>query len=460
MPDYTHTTRGQAIAALAAKLGDPLHAFWPATEKVAALNEALRIFNAATGHDRARGSFQTIDGVVLYQLPALLQDATSILLRQQTLHDTDIVPEVKQQLMESAQATDQFTLAQIVGALQRARDQFIADTGIVISDIAIPVDAASNGYIDLPSDAIAIRRAVWHAGNGRYTTLGPSDERMALASTSHFLTRSTPRSYIQTATAPLELRLIPAPAYSGTLELLLLRNGAPFDPTQVASILLGIPDDYAWVPKYRAIATLMLDDESFDPERAELADNLYHFGCALAIEEKVILNAEIDGTVTRPGALHLLDRTRNGWQGREHKRPDTLVIASPDAVLLADTPDGPHSVTLDVVRNMRIPADDSKFVQVPAEQLDTIYLLAQWICLFKNRGETGAKQMFEQAMTGVKSYSDRRRGSSKAFDSILSTASAESRAFPVEQLPLQSSAISADVRAERNARRRERRLPS
>jgi len=171
-------TFGSLVTALSARLYDQtpgyLFQFWPQAELRIYLKEALRTWQSATMWSRQRDTFPASAGVLWYDLTSSLVGGS---LRQ-TVTDLDLVTSVQYRLLEPPGVpwvgADQFTLADVLGALQRRRDQFLSDTGCFLTH-STPGGGA--GRLSLSSDVIDIRRLAWRdTASGRYTMLTREDE--------------------------------------------------------------------------------------------------------------------------------------------------------------------------------------------------------------------------------------------------------------------------------------------
>jgi hypothetical protein len=460
MTDYAHTTRATATALVSARLGDDSNTQHVAAEVAAALNESLRLFNVMTGHDRVRGVFPLTEGEPLYLLPSVLRDAAAELVRGQTVTDADLVAEVRFHLVETT-ATDQFSTARIVSALQQRRDRMLAETACVVSRVSVAVDSADAGMVELPTDIIAIRRAVLHCGARSYN-LSRTGEQMAAATAPSFEAAGAPRMYSVAASGSNQLRIIPAPPTVGTLELIVVTAGATFDQSQLTSTLLGVPDDLAAGVKWGAIADLINDEESSDSARASLAEGIYTAHVIAATNAPVVLGAALSGVYTRPAAIAQTDRVQRGWQSARRGRVRTLSVVGPDAVIVTPVPDSsPQSVTMDVVRAMRLPLLDGDYLQIAREHLEPVLALTQWLLLFKVYESSTAQPLLDQFLAGARSYAARRRASCRALDTLWRISHKqeveqplEEDAAPVDSFTGEEADDPGEVLAERNARRR------
>ena len=459
MADYTHTTRADAVAAISQRLGDPTGNHWTPPQVRVALVDALRMLNVLTGHDRARGTFQTTEGEPLYLLPTTLQDGSGDYLRAQTVADTTLVDEVKYLLAETT-ATDQFSSAQIVTALQRSRDELLSASTVVVGRTTIAVDPSGNGLVDLPETVIAVRRAVWIGADGRYSSLFIDDDQSGSIIGRQFTSRGRPSTWSVAATAPNTLRLNPPPSAAGTLELIVVSAGAVFDTTGAASTPVGVPDDLAWVLKMMTTRQLLGDDESYDAARMAAVGQLADMGMEVARNLVVTMNVELAGYPVVPAAISKTDSFRDGWQGRKRGAPALLSIVGPDAVMVTPIPDaGPYAVTMDVVRRMRVPATDADHLQVGREHLDIVYGIAQALLLLKTSDLDASGQLLSGAFRSARRYASRMEATSYAIAAMRKISRKDIDAAPLESDDDQRFNNDPQQRQEetlleRNARRR------
>ena len=95
-------------------------------------------------------------------------------------------------------------------------------------------------------------------------------------------------------------------------------------------------------------------------------------------------------------------------------------------------PTGPYSVTLDLVTNANIPANNGAYVQLGQEQLDAILDEAQHLAAFKMGGNEFAQTMPLHANfvreAGI--YNDRLRGTSTYLDATQAQSQKEAAKAP------------------------------
>jgi len=171
----TGLTLVEATDALAARLNDPNHVRYLQAELSAYMIESLRVWNALTGAFRDTGVFTTTPGVPFYDVAAQLPA-----LRGYTVTDREIVSLIQYQLLEPATptawtGTDMFTLEDIRGALQRRRDQFLFETGMVLGRVTQGLPPTPGGRKLLPQEVLTIRRAAWQTTDGEVMPLHRED---------------------------------------------------------------------------------------------------------------------------------------------------------------------------------------------------------------------------------------------------------------------------------------------
>ncbi len=358
----------QAITEISYRLGDVSGVHWTPTELTRYLLEALRIWNAVTLSARDRGTFTAVAATPFYDLPSLLTDGSSTLMRAYTLKDQDLVLDLEYVLQEPPNAsawsgTAMFSLPVLTAALQRRRDQFLWETAAVVTrEVTTPTPDA-NGRVALSSDVIQLRRAAW--GTAPALSVLFRDDEWALNAynrtwtTAVAASSATPKAFSVGVAPPLTVQLAPPPTGIGTLDALSVTLGATLNPA--TGVLLGVPDDFAWVTKWGAARDLLAaPGPANDPARAGIASQLWDFGVKAAKVMAVVLDGQVNGTLVRVTGVADADRYLRGWQNGTGT-PTRVLVASPNLVGLAPVPDGggPYTITLDVVRNQPIPANAS-----------------------------------------------------------------------------------------------------
>lgn len=393
---YGYITFAQAKAQLAERLGDSSFIHWSNTELGLYIIEALTTWQALTGYWRDRGIFPLTPGVPFYDLPTLLTDSGGNLMLQMAVTDAQVVPLIEYHLLEPPTipytGTTQFNLAEITGALQTNRDNFLVETGAVVTHSVVPVPGAPIGRFPVDDHVIDVRRCAWlpnvPGSNLAHLPLWMSDEFSAGATIPGWnLNPDTPESYSIVGPPPLQVQLIPPPIDSGQIDLLSVDSGAALDPT--IGVALGIPTNYVWAVKWGALADLLSQDgEPRDDFRANYCRQRYDEACELARKMPVILTTALDEVQVLPSAVADLDALRPDWAASTGV-PDSVGIAGQNLVAVAPPPDAlaPYSFRADVVRNAVVPIVGGDFIQIGREYIDEIINEAHHLALFKDGGQ-------------------------------------------------------------------------
>jgi hypothetical protein len=393
---YSHTSYLQLRQALAARLGDSGNVFWTDAELGRYTLEALRTWGLYATYWRSRGIFATQQNVAFYDVTSTSGSSAQMsALLGGSLRDTDLITDICYALMEiqpsgnplAWNGTSQFLLTDLTTALTRRRDQFLAETGAVLANQVIPSGVPVDGRVFVPDTTIDIRRAAWKDDTNAIFTLPRVDElQLDYAMTGWNINRGTPNFWTTIASPPLIVQLAPPPLASGSLDLLTVSSGVTLDGS---GVLLGIPDDFAPVLKWGALADLLgKDGEARDPDRAAYCELRWQQGVELARINPTVIRAEIQGVENIVDDLWALDRALPGWQSQSNASQPTVVgTAGRNMVALANMPDANgYSVTLDVVQKSIVPSVDADSLQVGREVLNVLLDYAEHLAAFKMQG--------------------------------------------------------------------------
>jgi hypothetical protein len=385
---YATTRLSEAIRAVAARLEDPTYVRWAEAELQTYVIEALRVWGALT-----RSFRQSI--VIPDDLTSRYLDLPTVAptVLGQTVTDRDLVSEIEYHLLEPQGYTTwagsaQFTLTQIVEALQRRRDRFLLETGLIATWHTLAISSPTIGRLALPEAIMTVRHVGWNSADPSLPScaLLRSDEWDFGSFAPDWIQNPTdlPSAYSVSVTPPLQLQIAPPPMVSGLLDMISIDRGAVLAPS--APTILGVPDDWAWAIKYGALADLLGQDGlSSDLARAAYCEARWRQGVQLASAAPVVLTARINDQTAYLGSVGDADVYRPFWRS-ELGSPDTVLLAGSN--LLTLTPCNPTGViassTLDVVRKTPVPQTLVDYLQIGPELLDPLYDYAQATALFKD----------------------------------------------------------------------------
>ncbi len=388
---YTHTTFVALKTQLSARLSDKNGAFWIPDELGDYIIEAMRVFGTLTGFWRGQGALTTSAGVSIRDITKASGNLTAML--GYTVTDRSLVKTIQYHFLEPASGnswagTSMYTLDDVTRALQQRRDQFLAETGVVITSGNTVLSGPPDSRVALADTIIDIRRLLWfRTSDSTAHHLWREDEHNMTAFDQSWGTAGNPPiAYSVSATPPITVQLMPPASVAGILTHHHVAAGAALDPTASQGVILGIPDDLAWVIKWGAMADLLSHGgEARDP-RAEFCEKMFKMGVAAARDMKTLIHADIGGTPILPDSVHNLDAYRTNWSNGVQGTPDLVATQGQNFILMSPTPDGAHTVTLDVVRKADIPTSDADNIEMGREDLNGILDYAEHLAAFKIGG--------------------------------------------------------------------------
>lgn len=435
---YQHITWAGLKNALALRLTDTNKLYWVDGELGLYLAETLRTWNVLTGFYRDSGTLNTTAAVPFYDLTVLVNGDGDQLLSY-TVNDQALVQYIQYHFLEpstgnSWTGSEQFTLADITNAIQKRRDQLLADTGCVVTRTSGIVLGANTARVFLSDQIVAIRRLAFiDATVGAVYPLIPTDIlSQRNFSAEGLYTPGIPYTYSSASARPTEIIMVPPNNQPGTLDLVAVQTGAVLDPT--IGVLLGIPDDYTWVVKWGAMADLLAKDgPARDHARSADCERRYQLGVELIKIAPTVVNAEINGVSLDTDSLTNMDSYNPSWQ-TSTGFPDSIA-AIRVLTALSPCPDNIYSISFDVVSKAPIPAgilaqttaNDTDYVQIGREQIDAILDYAEYLAAFKMGGDElrstvkGAENFFNAALA----YNERLTAMNPNILTLMGQASAD-----------------------------------
>ena len=212
---YSLITLGAARASLRLQLQDPSapNPYWTDAELNAAIVESLRTWQALTGWNRDRATLSTVANTGFYDLAASGQLTAGLF--DYNVTDVQVWNGITAILLEPNTipyaGTDQWTQQQITDSIVQARDQFLLDTGSVITRTFITNPGPPISRVAIPQTIIDVRRVAWFASaTGLFTTLWRFDEYSASAFANSWQTpQLLPTGFSVSVTPPITLQIIP-----------------------------------------------------------------------------------------------------------------------------------------------------------------------------------------------------------------------------------------------------------
>ncbi len=382
---YTHTTFLQLRQALALRLGDSNSVHWVDDELKRYVCESLRTWQAFAAYGRERTIFTTVAATSWYDLATVLPAG----ILDYNVTDAELVYLMEYHLIEPPTipwtGTTMFTLTDFTQALERRRNQFLSDSGMVVTRTVIPIAPPPDGRVSLVDTVIDVRRAGWTDATGVTTSLWRTDEWAANSLQPGWAASpGRPKGYSVLAPPPLTLQLIPPPNDAGNIDLLGVHAGGALNP--VLGILMGIPDNFAWIVKWGALAELLdIEGEGKDKSRATYCEQRFQNGVELARISPSVAQVTVGDVGVTPQAIADWDAFNPNWQNVTGTVRD-IAFASYNLLGVSRVPDGIYGISLDVVRNAILPVNDGDKVQIGREIIGPILDYAQHLAMFKEGG--------------------------------------------------------------------------
>src|SRR5208337_4098747 len=451
MPLYTWLTFATARQQLASRLADSGNVFWTDAENGIYLQQALRMFNALTFTWKTDFTYNSTN---LWNSLGTLTGSPRLRTLTDTYCYTQMEYMLLEPPSGGVwTGTSQFGIGDLAQALQRRRDEMLQvsncnqslmtgialtpntrrttlnDTVIDVERVRyLPLEATTTGSALAGASTItvgsvtgtAVGQLVTGAGIAYPTsvtgigvgTIGISQPAGgAVSGNLQFFAPNTlyrddtvaqefyeaplyqqpsgtPQTFSLSSEPPLSWDVDIPPNQPGNYEAVALESGAAFSPP--APTLLGIPDDFAWVAEWGALADLLgRESEATDRERAAYCLRRYQDGLNLLLKTPWVMLAKVNGAACDTPAIAAMDRYSPEWDAAPASFGPCVVLGGID-FLAAPTGSG---IGVSVLGNAPVPTLDADYVQVSRSNWDTVLDLAQVFATFKQGGAE-----FQQAL--------------------------------------------------------------
>jgi len=184
---------------------------------------------------------------------------------------------------------------------------------------------------------------------------------------------------------------------------------------------MGIPDDFCWVVKWGAMADLLSKDgPARDPARASYCEQRYQQGVELCRLASSVVQAYIDGTPRVIDSLHDLDAYAD-WQNDDEAEPTDICMAGLNMLVPYPVPDAVYTITLDLVANASMPANDAAYIELGRQELEAVLGYAEHLAMFKVSGpEFAATNQYWTNMIRIAAVYGERLNAASRYLSALS----------------------------------------
>jgi hypothetical protein len=411
---YAFITKAQLRTQLAARLHDTSNVYWTSAELDLYLAEAQRTFGSLSAFWRDRGTVTLTQGTTYLDLPTQFPSLLSY-----TLLDRDLINICQYHLLEPATSvwgsgwtgTEMFQMSDLRNAIQNRRDQFLADTGMVVTQQYQTISTTPvNGRIPLPDKTIDVRRVIWITPTTLIHLWREDEFALNANDPNWFIDTAQPYAYSILASPPVTLQIAPPPSINYTsmtisdieffgqsqlinqvssgvsVDTITVNSGATLN--QQIGVALGIPDDWTWVIKWGALADLLgMDGPARDPVRAQFAEQRYQQGVQIAKQVSCIMQVQVAGVNLAIDPLVDVDAYDPNWQGNTQKTPTTIGTAGLNLAAIYPVPDTTYTFNFDLIVKAPVPVNDGDDVQLGREQVDMILDYAEHLAAFKMGGQ-------------------------------------------------------------------------
>ena len=389
---------------------------WTTPELVIYLQQSLRVYNVLTY--KWRQDYTYSDPSDIWN--SLGQLAGSPRLR--TITDVYCYTELEYMLFEppsggSWTGTNQFSIDSISQALQTRRDEMLQVSNAnqsLLSGIALTPGTTRT---QLPDTIIDVERVRYLPTGGTPNTLSRDDmvAQEFYQAPLYQLAPGTPQTFGLSSEPPLTWDVDIAPNQVGTYEAVVLQSGPALNPP--AATILGIPNDFAWVLEWGALADLLgHESEATDRERADYAMKRYRDGLQLLLKTPWIELGKVNGEAVTIDSIVSMDRYSPEWDSNPAGFGPVIVSGGVDFIA---APVG-SGVGVTVLANAPYLDSTNTYVQVSRSDWDTVLDLCQSRCLFKlGGGEWKAGLELELRAIQACAAENSRLQSMGAFSDIL-----------------------------------------
>lgn len=410
---------------LALRLADTGNVYWTDAEDGLYVQKALRMFNAFTWTWKTDFNYTSSN---VWNSLALLPNSP----RLRTLTDTNSYTNMEYMLLEPPSGSawtgsSQFTINDLSQALQHRRDEVLQVSNCnqsLMSGIAIVIPATRR--TNLPDTVIDVARVRYIPTTGSPITLF-RDDTVALEfyqAPLYQQNAGTPTTFSLSSEPPLSWDVNVPPAQPGTYEAVVLTSGAAFNPP--TSTLLGVPDDFAWVLEWGALADLLgRESEATDRKRAAYCLRRYQDGLNLLLKAPWAMLGNVGGVATSVDSIAATDRYMPEWDSNPTGFGPVVIVGGIDFLA------APINVTIGVtvLGNAPVPILDTDYVQVSRSNWDTVLDLAQCLACFKMGGAAfqEALELEARAMQACAAENSRLKSTGSFSDILVQRGQAQDR---------------------------------
>lgn len=383
MATYSWLSKTDAVSQLQGRLSNSQ--YWTATELWLLLTEALRAWNAFTEQWNLEWVLTNANGAWINS------GTTAGSTRLRTVTSNDLFARMEYTLLEPPSGgtwtgTSQFALSDLQAALQKRTQEVIQASRCNIAQLA-PINAVPLQRRYALADSTLEPHRIRFIGVldpvklvYLYRTMSREDTQgFQYFENAYLQTEGIPLAWSVASEPPLAFDVDLSPNIPGTFEVLALQAGPTFSPP--AASLLGVPDDWSWLPMYGALSDVLSKEaEATDRQRAAYCLQRYEQGLQAMVKSNWLVNATVNGIAVDTPSLKEMDDFLPEWQTRTGSLP-TVVQAGID--FFAPTPGTGQSVGVTLVGNSPLLDSTATYVQVSRDDWNPVLDYSQHIASLK-----------------------------------------------------------------------------
>lgn len=428
---FTSTpTRAELRATFANRLGDPNEVRWTEAEKNLLIAEAIRTWNSGAFYHRERGQITTTIGEPFYDLPSLLQNNLGSNILGMTATAQDACTAIEYSLLEPPTVdfsaawigTEQFSFDDIESAIEKRRNQFLVETGQIVTVASLVPVESGDSRIALDDSFIDVRRIAWKTPESVFSNLWQVDEiTLNRRLVGWNRNGGTPQSFSLVTVPETNVQLGPVPIDIGSLHILAIVATPTIDLTSSSS-LIGVFEDFVPTVLWGARAELLSKDgPAKDELRAGYCEQRFAEGVQLAKIMASTLQVSVDDGDIPVQSLERLDMRRPTWQHTAATANTTgvelVAQAGPNLIAMYKVPSMVYNFTVDVVRNAIVPTRDSDRIQIGDEYLGNLLDYCIHLAMFKEGGAdfTATMPLYQNFFKAAASCNGALRANSRNF---------------------------------------------
>ena len=432
-PPTLNITINVLVGLLQTRLAESVGVYWTAAELALYIRQAIREFQVLSGYWKSRIQLATAANTPFYDLsaadPQLAYNVT----------DLDILSQVGFQILESGSApfiaTSQFSLATLTNALNQRREEIFGNTRMVVQQYTLAVGPPVDGKIVLPSGSLQVHRADWQDGaSSLWTRLERTDEIGAYGWRYNWPSNpGAPEAYSVAVTPPFGVQIVPIPANSGNLDLLMTMCAA-YSYTGVAQAL-NFPDDASYCLPWGILASVLgQDSQSRDYQRAEYALARFNIAVATLKNYPLVMQVNLGASQIQPATMEGLDNWRPGWRSETPATPEIIAVAGRNLIAMGPVPNGVINATMDCIVNSPASGSAAATIAIPGDIVTALLDNATHLAAFKMGGEefTATLPMYRNFTTVAEQYASRQRAEAVDFEALRAVTMFENAKVPYE----------------------------